>query len=333
MNDVLLHVIPSIIIAITVQIVMHEVGHFIGGILTGWKFLYLQVFHFAIVKENNRLSIKWISAKNYQCIMYPKGISCDAIIYSLGGILMNAIITVISAVVLIMNQKNILVWEYTLIFIVFGCAFLYVNGVPSTKRICNDMSCCLLLKEDEHTRVCHNSQLMIASELMGGKTYGEISTELLCLSQEAADNDILAYHTVLEYYHYLDIEDYKGINEVLPKIKLSSKVSQGVRDIILMEELYHDIITRLGNQTKTMPDVNRYDGDIEIFINKYSVAGDVHTIRIKAAFNALRGRIKNDNTSIELCYDAMKTIIKTKALYEGEKLFCNKQISMIIRSL
>lgn len=330
MKDLLINAIPSIVAAFMIQLVMHEIGHLIGGLITGWRFIYLQVFHIAIVRENNRLIMKRTDTKSCQCIMYPKDLNSGAILYSLGGCIMNALITAISAIVMILNHNNLLVWVYTPSILVIGIIFLVMNGVPSTKRICNDMACCLLLKGDKHTRICHNAQLMIARELMKGKSYGQIPTELICLSQKDADNDILAYHAILEYYHYLDMGEYESMSEVLSKIEITTKVSQGIQDIIYLELLYVDLLTRLKKNDRTMPNSNRYDGDIGMYIHKHSVDGDVHSIRIKSAYKIFCYYSKEDITSADQCSsDSMCDINKTKVLYPGEKYFGMKQMYMI----
>lgn len=50
MIDILINAIPSITIAFIVQLLLHEVGHLIGGIVTGWNFIYLQAFHITVIK-------------------------------------------------------------------------------------------------------------------------------------------------------------------------------------------------------------------------------------------------------------------------------------------
>ena len=75
MGKVLFHIILAIGLGFIMQIVLHEVGHLIGGFLTGWRFLYLHIYKIVIKRESSRLKLMIVGEIGYKCIMYPKSIN------------------------------------------------------------------------------------------------------------------------------------------------------------------------------------------------------------------------------------------------------------------
>jgi len=75
-------------------IIVHELGHLIGGKLTGWKFYSFRVFCFVLLKENGRLRFKFSpSFLLGQCIMSPPEIKdFKFLLYNAGGGLTNFVL-------------------------------------------------------------------------------------------------------------------------------------------------------------------------------------------------------------------------------------------------
>ena len=51
MERVLLHIVPAIAIGFIMQLIIHETGHLVGGLLTGWRFSYLQLYNLVLKKK------------------------------------------------------------------------------------------------------------------------------------------------------------------------------------------------------------------------------------------------------------------------------------------
>jgi uncharacterized membrane protein YdbT with pleckstrin-like domain len=45
-------------IAIVIQVIIHESGHLVCGLLSGYRFLSFRIFNLVIAKENGRLKLK-----------------------------------------------------------------------------------------------------------------------------------------------------------------------------------------------------------------------------------------------------------------------------------
>lgn len=328
MKEILINIAPAVCIGFLMQLVLHELGHLIGGLLTGWKIIYLQLFYMIIARENKKLKFKITSTCDYQCIMYPKTLGNSVWLYTIGGCALNLATAFLGlAGILLFLCTNALLFLYSLCFFVFGLTSFLINIIPNTKRICNDGASLLLLK-DRQTRLCHNSQLFIAKELFEGKTYRQIDRELLFNLCEQTDNDILAYQAVLEYYYWLELEDYERMNQTLAKINMNSPISQSLSDLILLEKLYVVLIQSIKEKQSFMLDKASGTWNIQEFIKKHETRGDVHSLRVNTTVNVFEMlKIGKKEKALDIIDGSVKKIKRMNCVYSGEALFCLDQVA------
>lgn len=346
-GNIAIHLIFSIILSFAVHLLLHETGHMLAGLLTGWKLVYIQLFNLAIVKVKSSYQIKIFKTRNYQCIMMPKNIDTNPFIYTLGGFIAN-FLSAIACMPIIMSTiircNNILTFLYSWSFLVMGLGFCFMNGIPRIDRICNDMACYRLIKHDSLTRHCHNTQLIAAKLLNEGYTYKQIGEEMLCLHTEKADNDILAYQAILEYYYCLDTEDYTGQISALAKIKDECKLSHSIVSYLSMERIYMVITDKIKLWRLLPEDYIAYEEyifaekerieELEKYMKMYYIKGDIHMERIKAVFNAYKelayGSCERAREKIKNAIDILKNI---SCVYSGEKEFCIRQLKLLQEEL
>ena len=117
---------------------MHEVGHFIGGLLSGYKLIVLQIGRANLIGSRSgdyKLEIKM--TKGGQCIMLPPDREpVRYVAYNIGGIIMNLAITIASTILLLFNSN-----VATLVFLEFLLSGIFkivsnsvpnmVNGIPT----------------------------------------------------------------------------------------------------------------------------------------------------------------------------------------------------------
>ncbi|HHT88922.1 MAG TPA: hypothetical protein GX002_07930 [Clostridiales bacterium] len=336
MERVLLHIVPAIAIGFIMQLIIHETGHLVGGLLTGWRFSYLQLYNLVLKKESKRLKRMVINDIGFKCIMYPISINNKALLYTIGGCIANLITGIIGLVILITAPLSPVMWLYIWCFLSFGIGLFFMNGTASIKRICNDKACYNLLRLDKHNILCHNAQLVIAKYLIRGLTYSDIGEELICLCPDMALNDIYAYQAVLEYYYYLDTNNYLKAGQALNKIQ-NNNISMEVLNIIKLERIYYQLLLIFMNFDSiqnSASDNNASISSIEESIIKYSKKGDIHSFRVKAvyeAFNLLSAG--HSNKAIKYLNTSIYNMKKYKCIYDGEKRFCIKLLRRIINTI
>jgi len=263
--------------------------------------------------------------------MYPKNIYNNAFVYTLGGCIMNAVMAAVGLVLLVVYHENPIIWLYSWCFFMFGIGLFLMNGIPRTNRFCNDMACYQLLHKDPLTQLCHNAQLLTAKYLHEGKTYRLIGENLICLTHDTIDNDILAYQAVLEYYYYLERFDLRMMRSTLQKVNMDSQISSEIRNIIHLEQIYQDLLERMNGITSAPISENEFKSNIESSFKIYGTAGDVHFMRIEGTYQAYVELLNgNDIKCNEIIQATIQAIYHTKHQYQGEVNFCIDQLNRIL---
>ena len=98
--EFLFMLLVSIYIALFLQIIIHEAGHLIFGLMSGYRFCSFRVFSFIWMKENGKIKLKRLSLVGTagQCLMAPPDLvngKIPIVLYHLGGVTMNLISAVI----------------------------------------------------------------------------------------------------------------------------------------------------------------------------------------------------------------------------------------------
>ncbi len=121
--------------AMLVQIVLHEAGHLIGGLLTGYRFSSFRVGCVMLSRENGTLRLRRYSLAGTggQCLMLPpekKDGKMPYILYNLGGPLMNLFVGAVFAWLAALLWDAPLAGALCAIMAVVGIAFALINGLP-----------------------------------------------------------------------------------------------------------------------------------------------------------------------------------------------------------
>ncbi len=128
-------ILAIFIISYTVQIILHESGHLIFGLLSGYEFTSFRIGNLTIIKEDGKLAIKKFNLKGTagQCIMFPKEDDyekCSYVLYNLGGVLMNAIVSALCFVVYTIASGNTNIDSILICMIGSGIVIVITNGIP-----------------------------------------------------------------------------------------------------------------------------------------------------------------------------------------------------------
>ncbi len=116
------------VISFILQVIVHEAGHLVFGLLSGYKFVSFRVFDFKIIKdENGKLSFRYerIAGTGGQCLMrapeYVEG-KFKYKLYLLGGVIFNIVFSIVFWL--------ILPSYYTLLFALIGFTLAFLNLIP-----------------------------------------------------------------------------------------------------------------------------------------------------------------------------------------------------------
>ncbi len=123
-------------VTVFIHLVLHEAGHLITGLLTGYKFLSFRVFKFTIVKTDEGLRWKrfHIQGTGGQCILeIPEDQDVEKapwFWYNAGGVLMNLLLAGLSILVLRSFELHLAAFSFFVMMAFVGILVAFMNGVP-----------------------------------------------------------------------------------------------------------------------------------------------------------------------------------------------------------
>lgn len=126
--------IAALFFAIAILIPIHEAGHLIFGLLSGYKFVSFRIFNYTFIKENGKIHIKKfsIAGTGGQCLLTPPDRPFNEIptvLYNLGGVIANFVVLILLLPVL-WTDINPYWREFVLIIILIDAIIMFMNGIP-----------------------------------------------------------------------------------------------------------------------------------------------------------------------------------------------------------
>ena len=133
----------SMCAALILQIIIHEAGHLVFGLLTGYKFISFRVYSFMWMKDNDRIRFKRMSIAGTggQCLMAPPDLKDGKMpvqLYNYGGAIMNLIASAISGGLSLLCPAGSLFRPFLLMMLVTGIAYALMNGLPLRMSLANN---------------------------------------------------------------------------------------------------------------------------------------------------------------------------------------------------
>ncbi len=238
-------------VAIMIQVIIHELGHLVFGLISGYHFVSFRIFNIMLVKQNNHLTFKLFSLPGTggQCLMAPPDIKDDKmpiILYNLGGIIMNIIASVIFFI-LYTRVDNSFISLFLYILIVIGIVTAITNGVPmQVNNINNDGYNALALKDNRKAIYAFWFQLKIAQLQADGYRYKDIPIEFKISDDNDLDNCLIAMQQALYCNYLMDIHEFDEALRLM-NILVDKKGINGINKYLIdcdriYCELLHDNI-------------------------------------------------------------------------------------------
>lgn len=164
-----------LIIAVFLQIILHEGGHLILGLATGYRFVSFRVGSLTLIKENGRFRFKRfsISGTGGQCLLSPPDKPYNQLPYfwyNAGGVLMNLLTAIATLILWVMfPDMPMPLHLFLLLFFTVGFFLALMNGIPmKMSGITNDAYNLILMSKDADSRRSLAVQLYVNAEIQNG---------------------------------------------------------------------------------------------------------------------------------------------------------------------
>lgn len=192
--------IVSLVIAAYLQIILHEAGHLVGGLLSGYRFVSFRVGSITLVKDGSgklRFKCFKIAGTGGQCLMAPpENVPLDQIptkLYNAGGALVNLLCATVSLLLLLFCDGMPMWLRYFLAAtMAIGFVFALLNGIPlKMGGVANDGYNMLYLNRDKQAVKGFAAQLIINEKQQNGMRLSQMPDEVFDLGGEINYSDPL----------------------------------------------------------------------------------------------------------------------------------------------
>ena len=124
----------AMIVSLLILVPIHELGHLVCGLLTGYRFVSFRIFNYTVVRIDGKIRIKKfaIAGTGGQCLLTPPDLPIEKIPtgwYNFGGILANILVLVI-VIPLFLLPLNPFVAEALGVFAAMDFLMILLNGIP-----------------------------------------------------------------------------------------------------------------------------------------------------------------------------------------------------------
>lgn len=309
------------------HIIIHEAGHMVFGLLTGYKFSSFRVFSWMLMRKNGKFQLKryTIPGTGGQCLMIPPELvdgKMPCFLYNMGGCIFNALTAI--ACVALSGVLHPAVW---IIGAVFGVIVVALNGIPRRKNLSNDGSNAFSLNKDPEAMRAFWEQMKMAEAMTQGVRMKDMPDEWFRMpADNEMKNVMLAAQGFINCGRLLDAEKFDEFKTLadrmlsmetglmgIQKDSLACNritcelLTEGNREVV--ENLLTDRLRQSMKALKTCIDIIRAEYAIALLYDKDEAKAQKHLAAFeKAARNyAYTGELEGERELIAMIQQKAKS--------------------------
>lgn len=243
-----------VIVAFYLQTIIHEGGHLVCGLLTGYHFVSFRVDSLMIQKSNGKYEIRkfMIPGTGGQCLLDPPDVSYEKMPYKLyffGGVLLNLITSVIAGIGFFVSTAELLkvFWAATCFI---GVVYVLLNGIPmNTGVIINDAYNVVDLSKNAYSKMGLWIQLKTNAKNTDGVRLKDMPDEWFQMPEDADFKNVNFTSGAVFYENrFMDQHDFVSARAMIERLLSDESKIVGLYDGLLkLDQFYIDLIEQNGN--------------------------------------------------------------------------------------
>ena len=238
-------------VAILVQMIVHEAGHLVFGLLSGYKFSSFRIFSFMWVKEDDKIRLRRfsIAGTGGQCLMTPPDMvdgKIPVVFYNLGGALMNIIVGVVSLGLFFFFENVPFLSTVMLMFAVIGFILALMNGIPMRLgTVDNDGYNAFALTRNAEAMRSFWVQMKTNEQIAKGVRLMDMPDEWFAVpSDEAMKNSMVVVLGVFACNRLMDAHKFEETDTLMAHIQeIDSGIVDLHRRLMVCDQMYVEMIT------------------------------------------------------------------------------------------
>lgn len=179
--------IVALLVAGYLQIILHEAGHLVFGLMSGYSFVSFRIGSLTLIKRDGRLQFKRfrLAGTGGQCLMAPPaGVPLESVptmLYNAGGVAVNALTATLALVLLLTLKSSMPQWlvHFLAANVLIGCVFALLNGIPmKLSGVANDGHNMLYLSKNKKSVKAFATLLIANEKVQNGMRPAQMPHEL-----------------------------------------------------------------------------------------------------------------------------------------------------------
>lgn len=216
----------AIYISMFIHIIIHETGHLVFGLATGYRFSSFRIANIMLAKVDGKFCIKKHSVKGTagQCLMAPPEYvegKIPYVMYNLGGVIFNIILSLISLVLFFsLKPDSLFATALLLFFSSTGFALAFTNGFPVKNRfMINDGGNILGMKNNSEAIHAFYGQLKVYEALSHGIRLKDMPDDYFRIPDDEKMKDgLMCADGVFACLRMIDKHDFDSAEILMDKL-------------------------------------------------------------------------------------------------------------------
>lgn len=217
--------LAGLCVSFALQIILHETGHLIGGLLTGYKFCSFRIGNFQLQRENGALRFRRLklAGTGGQCLMTPPEPvdgKIPVMLYNLAGPLMNLLAALLALGGYFLSGGGSMGASLLFLFALAGLYLALTNGIPlRLGPIDNDGKNAFSLRRDPEAMRAFYLQMAVNSRQTEGDRLRDMPDEWFVMpSDEAMQNALVAATGVFCCSRLMDEHRFAEAHEAMSRL-------------------------------------------------------------------------------------------------------------------
>ncbi|MDO5411629.1 MAG: M50 family metallopeptidase [Lachnospiraceae bacterium] len=228
------------------QIVVHEAGHLVFGLLTGYRFCSFRIGSLMWIKDENgiRFCRYSLAGTGGQCLMEPPAWNEEktpCVLYNLGGPVMNLIFVVLFGGAAFYLRENSGIFIFFLEIALMGAAFALINGLPlHLGTVDNDGYNAFSLGKNKKALYSFWLQMKVNEEITRGSRLKDMPAEWFEMpAQKELENSMVAVIGVFACNRAMDEMDFHKASSMIRQLTEQKSGMVGLhRNLLLLDLIY-----------------------------------------------------------------------------------------------
>jgi len=237
-------------LGIFLQLIIHEAGHLVFGLKSGYQFSSFRIGSFMWLKEKGKIVSKKLSLAGTggQCLMVPPPMQdgkFPVILYNLGGCIMNLVASAVFLILYLLIPKSTVISLFCLMMVPIGVAIALMNGIPlRLGTVDNDGYNALSLGKTPEAMQAFWLQLKVNEQIAKGIRLKDMPDEWFQVpDDDAMHNSMVATQGVFAANRLMDQQRFAEADRLMAHLLALDSGMVGLhRNLMICDRMYCELI-------------------------------------------------------------------------------------------